>query len=705
MNGLSDIMENILLKQESSQGLSEYAFYELVLRRINIRSHKRIARLHKIWIDAGVRNTKNGSFDYHSEVETCLDNNDSLFAEAEWMEREESLQVLNGELIKTEEALRLDSSSRLARLIKLFELTDAETDMIHACLALALDPNLERVYAYLQDHKARTYVTEQLVARLFGHGHFMMFSPTSALFTYGLIRVSDGARTEPSKYELDPFIRNWLMGANDIDEELSRISHRQTVLTPLSHWPVTETASLIKKMLARKQQDTLRVLIAGQEGTGRRTFAALVCSQLELPLLTIQTSLRAPADWQRLYMHAQRIAHLNNIALLWQGAMTLENQWPAHINSFGLQFVTGEVEEFCIPGEGMIDLRIELPSIPLNNACDLWKKYIPAAAGWPSTDLEQMIRRQQASIGQLIAVSKRDINSVQEASEALRSAGRLRLGDLAHPINSSFGWNDLVVSDILRKSLDDFYFEATERALVWEQPAAKRLFPQGQGLIAFFTGFPGTGKTMAAQVIANSLQLDIFRVDLSSLVSKYIGETSKNIERILSRARRMDIVLLFDEADALFGKRTDIKDSHDRFANTDTNYLLQAIEDYPGIVILASNRRANVDMAFMRRIRYVLEFPKPDPQQRLQLWKVMLSELCGKKNTAALDTGLVQLAEILEITGAQIKSSILSAIFMARRDKKNISVSHLLRGVERELAKETRGLGRLAQEMLKQENA
>ena len=145
--------------------------------------------------------------------------------------------------------------------------------------------------------------------------------------------------------------------------------------------------------------------------------------------------------------------------------------------------------------------------------------------------------------------------------------------------------------------------------------------------MAMFSGSSGTGKTMTAQVIASSLQLDLFRIDLSSVISKYIGETSKHIDRILSQAQSMHAVLLFDEADTLFGKRTEIKDAHDRFANSDTNYLLQAIESYPGIAILATNKKSNIDGAFLRRLRFVFEFQKPDPVQRLELWKKLLKNL------------------------------------------------------------------------------
>jgi len=251
-----------------------------------------------------------------------------------------------------------------------------------------------------------------------------------------------------------------------------------------------------------------------------------------------------------------------------------------------------------------------------------------------------------------------------------------------------------------QKGLEDFVFEARERKMFWEQENARRLFPQGRGLIGLFSGPPGTGKTMAAQVIAANLGLDLFRIDLSSVVSKYVGETSQNLERILSRAEHMDIVLLFDEADALFGKRTEVKDAHDRFANTDTNYLLQTVENYRGIAILASNKKENIDNAFIRRLRYVLEFPKPDARQREQIWLKILDKLLTDENRPVLNGQIKTLAGNVELTGAQIKFSVLSALFTARRDNKLLEMKHMIRGIERELMKEGRALSNREREKL-----
>jgi SpoVK/Ycf46/Vps4 family AAA+-type ATPase len=249
-----------------------------------------------------------------------------------------------------------------------------------------------------------------------------------------------------------------------------------------------------------------------------------------------------------------------------------------------------------------------------------------------------------------------------------------------------------MLSTSLNALLDHFLFEAKERVRFWERPSARRLFPRGTGLVALMTGPPGTGKTMAAQVIAAELNLDLVRIDLASAINKYIGETAKNLRRVFARAAEMNAVLLFDEADALFSKRTEVRDSHDRYANADTNYLLQLLEDFEGVAILASNKMQNLDVAFVRRIRYVMDFPRPEPPERFAIFQRVLRELTSGNDADRLAPAMRALAETIDMSGAQIKLSVLAAVFMARRTRDALSLAHLLEGVDRELAKEGRSL-------------
>lgn len=673
---------------------------EQVLQRVRLRARRRVAWLRAVWMAAGARSNGNGQ-GIHLEIDGYLDNADTPAAEARWYAETPEIQALNAAIAMTEEGISADTESRLAQLQRTFDLNAAEMDLLQVCLALAVEPNLGRVYAYLHDHSTRSYPTENLTARLFGHGYCLPLSNTSPLKTWELVLEHPAGPGEPTRFELDTDVRNWLLGMDDLDASLNDIAQALSAPEPLEHWPLDTVVQQLTAWMTRPDARALRVFVAGPEGSGRRSFAACVSEGFGLPVLVIDSDRVADARWPSTYMHAQRYAYLNRCALVWYGAAAVTRHWPAHIPACRLQFVTGEVEEHLPPAADLLDLRIELPPMTLEQRRQLWLRHLPAAAHWPADTLETLVRRRQTHIGQVKAAAARSVGSAAEAAETASEAARRRLGGLAQHLQSDFSADDLVLPSWLHRHLDDFIFEATERVLLWEQPAAQRLFPQGRGLLALFTGPPGTGKTMAAQVIANTLELDLFRVDLSTIVSKYVGETSKNIERILSRAQRMDAVLLFDEADALFGKRTDIKDAHDRFANTDTNYLLQAIEQYPGIAILSSNRKANIDQGFTRRLRYILDFPKPDAPQRLQLWQRITGELCGPKRTAALQHDLVRLAEAVELTGAQIKYAVLSAVYIARKTKEEVNMAHLILGLERELLKEGRGLGQQVRESLK----
>ncbi|TMQ06594.1 MAG: ATP-binding protein, partial [Deltaproteobacteria bacterium] len=300
-------------------------------------------------------------------------------------------------------------------------------------------------------------------------------------------------------------------------------------------------------------------------------------------------------------------------------------------------------------------------------------------------------RRFRASPADIAHAARRAVATPAEAGSVIGERTRDQLGDLAARLECPFSWDDLVLAPGVIEVLRDFEYEGRVRTALWEEPGLRRLFPQGRGLFALFTGAPGTGKTMAAQVLARELGMPLYRISLATVVSKYIGETAKNLQRILSRAEHLDAVLLFDEADALFGRRTEIKDAHDRYANTDTNHLLQAIEAYAGIAILASNKRSNIDQAFTRRLRYVLDFPRPDAAQRRALWTQVLGAIAGDA-LAPLDRTIDALASAIELTGAQIKYAALAAILAARRDQHSVRATHLLRGVDRELQKDGRSL-------------
>ena len=221
------------------------------------------------------------------------------------------------------------------------------------------------------------------------------------------------------------------------------------------------------------------------------------------------------------------------------------------------------------------------------------------------------------------------------------------------------------------------------RSIVYDQWGFEQKLSLGKGLNVLFAGPSGTGKTMAAEIMAGELGLELYKIDLSSIVSKYIGETEKNLSRIFTEAETSNVILFFDEADALFGKRTEVRDSHDRYANIEVNYLLQKMEEYDGVVILATNFRRNMDDAFVRRMHFTVEFPLPDAADRLRIWE----KAWPQATPCSPDLDLEFMARQFEIAGAGIRNIALAAAFLAASNGGKVNMAHLLHGTRREFQK------------------
>ncbi len=692
MNSRTAAAEPVRVHEVSSnQGL------QLVLDRVRLLSRRRAAWLDHLFHDEAAHGTSDDAA--WARLAALFEDRDAPAREAEWLAR--NTFELNAQIAQVEQELAQQTESPLHLLQRIFGLDQQDFDLLHACLALALDPSFDRIFAYLQDYGGRGYVTEELAARLFGYGRCLLWSSESPLRTWGLVHEREGTAGAPPTLTCDQQVRDWLLGQNELHRDLVGIAHIRAPLPPLPGWPVEETAGFLSRVVSEQGQNRACVRLVGVPGSGRRTFAACVSAELGLPLLVIDADQIHEEDWVRVFVMAQRQAFLDRCALAWFGRRAIQTAWPQIVTLFPIQFVIAAPEQAAQAVPDAINHVVTMPRLSLDERRALWRGYVPSSVAWRGDGLETLSIHHHVTVGEIAAIGQKEVVSAEEAATFVREGQRDRLGRLAKRLECPFNWDDLVVSDSLQAALEDFVFEARERTIFWEQPSARRLFPRGQGLVGLLTGKPGTGKTMAAQVIAANLGLDLFRVDISTVVSKYVGETSQNLERIMSRVAHMNIVLFFDEADALFSKRTEVKDAHDRFANTDTNYLLQAIENYDGVALLATNKKANLDPAFIRRLRYVLEFPQPDADQRGRIWRQIMAELAGAEIAAGLDASLEGLAAEVPLTGAQIKYAILAAMFMARHERRPLGLDHLLRGLNRELLKEGRALNEREQEKLR----
>ena len=267
-----------------------------------------------------------------------------------------------------------------------------------------------------------------------------------------------------------------------------------------------------------------------------------------------------------------------------------------------------------------------------------------------------------------------------------RHASSSRLGELASQLTPRYKWTDLVLPDRQRETLASISAYLRHRDHVLTEWGYEKTVARTQGLKVLFAGESGTGKTMAAEVLGGELGLELFRVDLATIVSKYIGETEKNLDRIFEAATGSNAILFFDEADALFGKRSDVSDAHDRYANIEVAYLLQKMEGYPGAVILATNFRQNIDDAFVRRLDFVIDFPFPEPDDRKLIWRLLLPEEAPLSDDVDLEFLSVQ----FKLSGGAIRNCSMSAAFQAADEGTSITMRHLVRAVAQEFGKQGR---------------
>ena len=577
----------------------------------------------------------------------------------------------------------LPGGARLTKILALFGGAEADRALLLTCLAPQIDPPLIARY-----HAAtgRGWCTEWLAGRLFGLEGAALGDAARALRQWRLVAAHVERTGEPPALLPDPALRGWIAGHIGIEPDLAAVLSPVDPEPPLKDWPVQETAARIAD--ARRRGERAVLIVEGLAGAGRSLFAACVARVLGQRALAVRPEL-CETTWTRGEgIRIQRFALVAGAIPVWRGAPPDGALWPAGLWPAPVQAVTLEPGD-ALPETGMLaPYHVDLPMMGTEERGAMIAARVPYADGWSGATRRALARRRAltpAAIARLARVAPR---TDAEALEAANSAHAGVMGDLAQRVNGTLDWDDLVLPQKILDALKDLAFEAEMRGATWSDPAIRRLYAREAGLVSLFHGPPGTGKTMAAQVIGRALGLDIYRIDCSTVISKYIGETAKNMRQIFARARRIDAVLFFDEADALFSRRTEVKDAHDRHANADTSYLLQLIEgEFEGVAILASNRMADMDPAFLRRIRYLFEFPRPTAEERTEIWK--------RAGAVLVDAAPLWpvLGETLDLTGAQIKTTLLAAHFAALRRGGTLGAGDLLRAAEREFGKEGRTLG------------
>jgi SpoVK/Ycf46/Vps4 family AAA+-type ATPase len=426
----------------------------------------------------------------------------------------------------------------------------------------------------------------------------------------------------------------------------------------------------------------VEVALIGPEGSGRQTLAGQFAASLGLPLLAVKvpllpistaTELKAADSKIDGLIQAARLAQATGSILYLREAEAITAPDWLDLRRLGCRMLRG-----ALTTPARTTHAYSLAPMPTSKRLEVW-------AHISSEPAPAMVRTQRLTPAEIRLLA----SSAQggAVNVALRQAMQIH-GELMQPLACPYTWDDLVVSQHLERTLKDFESQVLLRWEVYEKWGFARLTHLGQGISALFGGPSGTGKTMAAQVLARSLGLELYRVDLAGVVNKYIGETEKRLRDVFDACERSGALLFFDEADALFGSRMQVKDSHDRFANIEIDYLLQRIEQFDGIAILATNRKNDLDAAFLRRLRFVVDFLNPDKRERRILWEKSLPACApdGERITEGLDFAV--LAEEMDLNGAQIKAIALGAAFLARGAGARIGMEHIELSAHREFAKQ-----------------
>jgi AAA+ superfamily predicted ATPase len=425
--------------------------------------------------------------------------------------------------------------------------------------------------------------------------------------------------------------------------------------------------------------------LAGPPGSGRTTLAAQVADRLGARLVAVDAAaLAARADPAEAATREVRRARLEGAVLAWEHAEALPPEVWRALPPAPLTFCSVPVPAASPAGigeYGLVRRSVRCADIGRPDRLRLWSSLADGPAPAPVADWAL----RPAEIRMAAAVAVAGEREVGEVCRRLLMAGT---PDLLTPLTLPYTWDDLVLAPATATHLHELEARARHRGQVLDDWGFARLVPAGRGTTALFAGPSGTGKTMAAQVLARSLGLDLYRVDLAGVVSKYIGETEKHLRTVFEACQRAPVLLLFDEADALFGKRTQVADAHDRYANIEIDYVLQQMEQFDGLAVLATNRRGDLDTAFIRRLHFIIGFAPPGPAEREQLWRRSLEgarDAGDRPLTSVLDWG--RLGHELDLTGAGIKSAAVAAAFLARDEGEPIGDRHVRAAARRELQK------------------
>jgi hypothetical protein len=608
----------------------------------------------------------------------------------------------------------------------IFELSPFERDVLLLCAGIELDSKVAARCAEAMGRSQRGCITFSLALATLADPHWNALAPLSSLRRYRLIEMEGGEGLTSAPLRIDERILHFIAGVNRLDIRLEGLVQSK----PKPDWAADEHRALAWEIATRLEAETdgLPVIhLCGDDASGQEDVAALLAHHAGRQLFVLRVA-NIPAAGSE----AEQFIQLwTRESLLLPALLLLQLESAAPASASRQVSVAGDQLIDRLPGPVVIASRDRLSlHRPLERHLEcyevnkpgpaaqkrLWQRALGPAVASLNGHVDNLAEQFRLSAETIFSVARSAVagssitgsplgdppvksalgaqNTVdpEKLWNACRIVSRPRLEDLAERIGlgeQSAGWDDLILPDLQKQILHQLASQLRHRMKVYETWGFAARGRRGLGLSALFSGPSGTGKTMAAEVLAGELKLDLYRIDLSAVVSKYIGETEKNLKQVFDAAECGGVLLLFDEADALFGKRAEVKDSRDRYANIEVGYLLQRMESFEGLAILTTNLKSSLDKAFQRRLRFIVDFPFPDAAQREAIWARIFP---GKTPTHGLD--LKRLSQ-LNMTGGNIRNIALNAAFLAAEAGKPVEMDHVLQATRLEAVKSERPLSEI----------
>ncbi|MEJ8822328.1 ATP-binding protein [Variovorax humicola] len=583
----------------------------------------------------------------------------------------------------------MPSPAAIDVLADFFGLSAFERDVLLLCAGVEMDARLATLCENASPEPRRPGATFGLALATLAQPHWSALAPASPLRRWRLLELDDAAGLTRAPLRIDERVLHHLAGVSYLDPRLRSLMRPVTpsaFIAGAHRGVCDDVAAALEAATASPA-----LWLTGDDANGQVDVAADVAARLGLVLHVLQADdiPTASAETDALSTLWERETFmLGGTLLVSAGADPLPPAAIRFIERLHSLVFIGAAQPQPLE-RAAVRLRVDKPDPAEQKR--LWQQALGDGAAHLDGALDAIagqfrlsartIQAEGASLARALATSDHPGSAMWSAC---RSIGRSKLDELAQRIDSVADWNDLILPEPQMAALRQIGAHVRNRLKVHVDWGFADKGQRGLGITALFAGESGTGKTMAAEVLAHELQLDLYRIDLSALVSKYIGETEKNLSRVFAAAEDIGAILLFDEADALFGKRSEVKDSHDRYANIEVSYLLQRMESYRGLAILTTNLKAALDPAFQRRIRFVVHFPFPDAAMRKAIWRQAFP---ARTPCGAIDFD--KLAR-LGVSGGGIRNMAINAAFQAAELNEPVSMAHLLQSAHHEASKRDR---------------